>query len=119
MRVKIQSIADRGNLEKERVVIKVSGAVDIGDHLLLRTGTSGGSVNTAVRDAFWFPDELVAAEDLVVVYSKAGIATTRTLSGGRTAHFYYWKKTAPLWSDKRAVPVVLYCPEWETLQPEE
>lgn len=119
MKIKIQSIADKGIYEKERLVMKVIADCDVGDFLLLRAGYREGSVTTGVHNTFWFPDEYVEAGDLVVVYSKSGKQNTKQLNSGKTAHFFYWGKDAALWNTKSKAPVLMHCPEWESADPEE
>ena len=114
MTMKIQSIAEKGNLEKERVVIRVVKPIDAGEYLLLCTGFSNGSVNTGVVATFWFPDKEVNTDDLVVVYTKSGNPSEKQLDGGRKAHFFYWGRSNPLWGPAEKGVVLLHAPVWES-----
>ena len=112
MQVKIGHVADKGDLDRERLVLHAKRNADIGDFLLIRTGVEDGEVTTDVRDSFWFPDRPVKAGDLVVVYSKSGTHREKKIDGGRTAHFFYWGQKAPLWRDEDFAPVLLHAPDW-------
>lgn len=122
MNLKLQSIANKGEPDKERLAIKVINDTDIGDYLLLRTGTTENSPTTAVFNTLWFPHNEVKAGDLIVVYSKAGANRTKELESGKTAYFYYWGSPDALWSeDKEGVKsaVLLNAPEWDSATAEE
>lgn len=109
MKLSIKSFADAGILGTERLVLRALEDVDIGDYLILRTKKSkktGGPLSGG-SDAYWFPDHEVKAGDLVVVYTREGVASKKELSGGRTAHFYYWKKKQAFWGNNGENKAVL------------
>lgn len=118
MRLKIESIADKGNYEKERLVLKVLAPTDIGDYLLLQAGHNDGNVTIDTYHSFWFPYKKVNTGDVVVIYSKVGKENKKQLkTTGKTAYFYYWglKKTA--WSSDIKAPVILHAAEWISADP--
>ncbi|MGO4310037.1 hypothetical protein AB4Z35_09230 [Pseudomonas sp. KB_15] len=120
MNLKLQSIADKGDLTKERLVIKVLKNTDIADYVILRTGCgTNGVPTTKVHNTLWLASKKLAAGDLVVIYSKAGANSEKELSGERTAHFIYWGSTTALWGAKDKVAVLLHAPEWESKTVEE
>lgn len=113
MRLEIRSFADAGNLEKERLILRVSSDTDIGEYAVLRSGTgSSGSPTSGRKMAYWFPDVNVNAGDIVVLYSKKGTRSEKPLTEGRTAHFFYWGSSTPLWVPGRCA-VVLLVSDWE------
>ncbi len=112
MQVQIDYVADRGDLDRERLVLRARRDTDIGDFLLIRTSVEDGSVTTDVSDPLWFPDRGVKAGDLVVVYSKSGRNKRKEIEGGRTAHFFYWDQDAPLWDEGESAAVLLHAPAW-------
>lgn len=113
MNLTLKSIADKGNPQKERVVIRVAQNTDVGSYLLLCTGFIDGKVNTGVTDTFWFPDKEVGAGDLVVLYSKTGKTNEKTLENGTKVHFFYWGTSGSRWSSPESGVVLLNAPEWE------
>jgi hypothetical protein len=119
MKVKIQSIADRGNPDKERIVMRVRVGTDIGRFAVLDAGYSGGSVNTDITDAFWFPDKTVREGDLVVLYTKSGRDNEKSLKSGNTSHFFYWGRTGVKWQRADRVPVLLQVDEWHSYEPKD
>ncbi len=119
MKIQIQFVADKGDLDYERLVFRVLRDVDLGDFMLVRTGFDGDQVTTAVLNTFWFPYKAVTVGDIVVVYSKTGSAKQKQISDDRTAHFFYWCQDSPLWDDDDVAPVLLYAPEWDSKAPQE
>lgn len=119
MKIDIQSVADKGNLAKERLVLKVKADTDTGDYLVIQTGFHDGEVTIDTHYTFWFPYKSVSAGDLVVLYTKSGKENVRTLKGNRKAHFFYWGLSAALWSTSNRAPVLLHAPEWVSKAPDE
>jgi len=112
MNLEISSFADAGNLQKERLVIKALHDVDIGEYAVFCSRTSAHFLpTTGSKQAYWFPDRSVKAGDLVILYTKAGKTSTKALSQGRTAHFFYWGQESALWGSPRTA-VVLEISDW-------
>jgi hypothetical protein len=110
MILEFREIADAGTLAKERVILTVSTAGDVGHYSLYRAkndpDVEDGVLSGRV-EAFWFPDQKVKVGDLVVLYSKDGEESAKRLHGGATTYFYYWGQTRSIWgkADHRAVLV--------------
>lgn len=115
MNVKIRSIADQGIPEKERLVLSVLADTDIGDYLVLRTKAINGQPTSRTKDVYWFPDEVVKGGDLVVLYTKFGIRSTKVLPDGSKAHFFYWGKDGSLWEPGLDMAVLIYADDWTSL----
>lgn len=115
MKTKISSIREAGNLQKERVVIRVESACDIGEYILLQTGFKNGSVNTGVHKTYWFPDKPVRAGDYVVVYTKKGTNSEKPFNEA-TSHFFYMGNPEPIWNIEGRSAVLMHAPEWQSFQ---
>jgi hypothetical protein len=115
MLLRITAIADRGNHEKERIVMRAALDGDVGKYALFRSLINANSEpTTEVTDLFWFPDKAIKANDLVVLYTKPGTTSERLPTSGKTAHFYYWGKPRALWSlGSGYAPVLVQTPEWQ------
>jgi hypothetical protein len=98
MKLEIQNVADKGNLDKERLVLKVRKDTDMGDYVLLQTGYDNGSVNIEIYATYWFPYKEVKTGDLVVIYTKDGVSNEKELTQGYKAHFFYWELEDAIWS---------------------
>lgn len=115
----ISSFADTGDLNRERVVLKATEDIDIGRFILIRSKADAeGDPISGSKDAYWFPDKTVNRGDFVVVYTKSGTSSTKLMSSGSTAHFYYWHKKTPFWGpDEKNVAVLLEAPVWSSKKP--
>ena len=66
----IGSFADPGNLQKERIVLRVRADIDLGEYAVFCSPVSSDGNPTAGHAiACWFPDALVKSGDLVVPYT--------------------------------------------------
>jgi hypothetical protein len=119
MKIDIQSVADKGNFQKERLVLKVKADTNIGDYLVIQTGFHDGEVTIGTYNTFWFPYKSVSAGDLVVLYTKSGKENVKELNGSRKAHFFYWGLSSALWRGVDRAPVLLHAPEWISKSPDE
>src|SRR5579884_826362 len=118
MNLEISSFADAGNFEKERLVIKIVNDTDIGEYAVFQSRLSSQRNPTwGTKRAYWFPDGAVKSGDLVVLYTKRGKNSTKSLASGRTAHFYYWGQENALWGSPDTAAVVLEISDWISESP--
>lgn len=113
MNLKIRSILERGDRQKERVTLRCTSDTDIGQYVLMQTSSSGGVVNTDVRQTMWLPDKLIQKGDLVVIYTRSGTQSEKVLTTGKKAHFLYWGIDSAIWSEDHAGVVLLHAPDWQ------
>lgn len=113
MTLAFRSIIDRGNLAKERITFRATEKLDVGDYALLQCSLIDGTLTTSVKRAYWFQYEEVERDDLVVIYTKSGENSVKTLSSGSNTHFFYWGLRAPIWVDDDLAAVLLRAPQWE------
>jgi hypothetical protein len=113
MNVQFSSFADSGVLSKERLILKALTNLDIGDYAVFRSRVSDGGPTAGWKGAYWFPDVSVSANDLIVLYTKEGVQSTKVLKSGRTAHFFYWGRSEAMWGDQKHGAVVLRISDWQ------
>ena len=113
MIVELRSIADKGNISKERLTLRVGADLDIGDFVVLQTGCADGDVTTDVYHAFWFPYQPVAKGDIVILYTRKGTASSKPLKVSGQAHFFYWNLDQTIWGGGDKAAVLLHAPAWE------
>ena len=116
MRLKVTSVADRGNHDKERIVMRVTSDTDVGGYAIFRSvGNEEGGPTTKVADVFGFPDGKVKTGDVVVLYTKRGATSNRPhKSGEGTVRFYYWGKPDALWTPGKHAPVPVFTSDWQS-----
>jgi len=120
MKLVINSFAGDGIFGKERLILKATEDLDLGDYVVFCSETfPDGGVVSGRQSAYWFPDEQIKQNDLVVLYTKKGISSKKTLSNERTAHFFYWGEKENRWSAEGYGVVVLRVGDWVAEAPEE
>ena len=117
MRIKINKIADAGVLNNERIVMKALSDADVGKYAVFESRYRDDSITTGVEDVFWFPDKEVSKGDYVVLYTKRGNQSEKTLRSGNKSHFFYWGSTSAKWGNTQTVPALLEIADWETHVP--
>ena len=114
MNLEIQSFTAPGDLINERLVLKASASLDVGDYAIFQSTKSGdGKATAGNKIAYWFPDSDIKSGDLVVLYTKSGTRGAKQLESGKTAHFFYWGLQTPIWKDENVGAVVLLVDEWK------
>src|SRR6185437_7216541 len=113
MNIEIRSLIEKGDLERERLTLRVLKDADVGDFLVMRSGHNGEDVTTDIHNAFWFPYAKVESGDLVVLYTKSGSIKSRPLTTGKTAHFFYWGLVDPIWATSHVSAILLFAPDWQ------
>lgn len=119
MKLIISRFTETGNLSKERLVLIATEDVDIGDYVVMRSKRGeSGNPKSGAKSAYWFPDVTVKAGDLVVVYTKKGASSKKTLDNGKVVHFYYWHLSNAIWGEEHAnTAVLLNVMEWKHKSP--
>ena len=116
MKLKITAIRDTGDLNKERIVMKVESSTDIGHYVLLCVDTVDGQPTTGVRNTYWFPNKNINTGDYVVVYSKEGFNSEHEFKTVRS-HFFYLGSKKTIWDEDNVGATVLHAPDWESFLP--
>lgn len=117
MKLKITNIRDQGNLDKERVVMKVESGGNVGEFLLVQSEYHNNSVTNGVYDTYWFPDKDVNVGDFVVLYTKSGTNSEKPFKEVKS-HFFYWGRKQPMWNTENRAAVLMHAPTWESFKPE-
>jgi hypothetical protein len=108
MKLEIQKIEDKGNHEKERIVLKALIDEQIGNYLVLSTQSKGdNNVSTLPDFTFWLPDISVKANDLVVIYTKKGIQSSKPFKDN-VSHFIYWGLDSAIWNSPNSKLILLH-----------
>ena len=98
MKIKLLSVKANGDINHERVIIRVLADDDIGHYILLDTTYNDNSVSNKVQHPFWIPDTVVGQGDLVVIYTKNGVDKTIKNTGGSKTHFLYRGLEKSIWN---------------------
>lgn len=119
MNLQLRSIIAPGIIANERLSMRATTELDLGDYLVAQSGYVGDSPALELFHTCWFPFHRVSKGDLVVIYTKTGETRSRKLDGGNTAHFYYLDLTAPIWNKPNRGALILLAPEWSSKSTED
>jgi hypothetical protein len=117
MELEIHSVADKGNLENERLWLQVTA--DIADLMYFAasdtTYTDAGNVSNELRHIYWFPPGWQATKgDWICLYSKNGTNSKSTNDKNTTTHTLYWNLGRTLWNTGKDQAIVFKLSTWMT-----
>jgi hypothetical protein len=114
MNLIIRRTRDKGDIEKERVILYSESVIDIGKYILFDSTYMGENrISNKLRKALWLPDIEINAGDLVVVYTKHGLQKSKTNEDGSQTHFVYWGLDNPIWNREKACPCLARISTWD------
>lgn len=100
MQLKILSVHNHGDFEKEHVLLEATADCDVGKYQLCDTTYSAkGNISNKLRHTFWIPDKLIKKGDLVSVWTKTGKDQEAKTDAGRTVHRFFWNLSTAVWND--------------------
>lgn len=113
MSLRISSLSNAGEMPRERLILRAHSDVDVGKYAVFCgwLGDDGSPLSGDLHAAYWFEDFSVKSGDLVVLYTKAGSRSEKANESGRTSHFLYWGRSAPLWTVDK-LPVLTFAWPW-------
>lgn len=120
MKFKVDVLREPGNLEKERVVIKILEDGNVGN-LMVATSTlqAEDRVSSKIKNPYWIPDQDVNKGDLVVIYTKDGKKSSRKNDSGSSSYFFYIGAGEALYTEINKTAVVFNISSWSSGRREE
>lgn len=113
MDLAIRTVKDKGDLDKERIVIEVKANVDIGTYIIFDTTyNDDDSISSKLRHTYWLPDKELSAGDLVVVYTRKGTARLRTNQDNTKTLFLYWGLDETVWNKDKDCALIIKIASW-------
>lgn len=114
MKLEIISLHNRGDVEKEYVLMEAKSDCDVGRYVLSdSTYTAAGKVSNKLRHIYWFPDKEVNKGDLVSLRTGTGKNTTLTNASGTTIHRFFWGLKTAVWNDDGDCAVLIEAKTWQ------
>ena len=113
MKLKIKYVKDHGDKKKERIVLKASDAINVGNYMIADTTYMDKEiVSNHLRHTFWIPDKNVNKGDLIVIYTKDGEDSTSKNESGNSTHFFYWGLDLTIWNIEKDAATLFYIGNW-------
>jgi len=112
MKMKITSIAEKGDIQNERVGLIATADCNTKFYLLFKTYFNKAGFFNSSLHTYWFPPTDVKANDKIVVYTRSGNYSVKQ-EQGITIHFFYWGKSEPLYTDVEDGVVLAEIDSWQ------
>lgn len=117
--LRIVSILDRGEPNKETIAIQVNEAVNMGQFgvMLGQRGTDGTAV-PYFDQLLWFGDGVVKSGDWLFVFTGSGTAKRgKALNGVNDVFSIFWGKPTTVFADPLVVPILFRVDAVDVLMP--
>lgn len=118
MNFELLNIYNRGDLQNERLHLRVKADVDLTYCLVFDSIYIGPTeIGNGQRTGFWFPPKIVKAGNNVVLYTRAGNASEELRPNGEYFHFIFRGLTIPKYGHPHSCAVVIEMLTWDTTKP--
>lgn len=99
-KLKIHSVADKGDLSKECVWLQVlEDIADLGNYMLCDTTyIDANQVSNELRHLYWFPSKAVKKGDWVRLMTGSGTNAATDNNLKSKTHTFYWKLGRTVWN---------------------
>lgn len=99
MDILIIKVKDAGNIESERIILKVERDCNINWYLLFdNTFDEKGNLTNLWRHLYIFPNLEVKSGDFIWLYTKSGTNSYRSNDSNTTTYLLYWGLQNTIWN---------------------
>ena len=118
MKLRIQSICDKGSYQDEHVVLQVIEDCDLGSYLLaVTTHTGPVAVSPSLRHVYWFPETPIRRGDVIHLYSRAANQEDAERSRLDAVHRFFWGLEVAIWDSPDMCAVLGEIATWAPFLP--
>jgi hypothetical protein len=115
MKLKVHSVENKGDLDKEVVWLEVIEPCDLSYYIIAdNTYTAEGKISNELRHVYWFPSRNVAKGDYIALRTTNGSNTTTTNDRKTTTYIYYWNLGHSVWNKDGDCAVLFKLTTWNT-----
>jgi hypothetical protein len=115
MKLKILSIHEQGNAEKEYVLLEAVEDCNLGFYGLADTTyRADGEISNKLRHFFWFPDATLNKGERVVLRTGTGKNNRYTTDSGTKVHRFFWGLESAVWNNDGDAAVLFQMANWKT-----
>lgn len=108
--------ANFGDIDKERVVIRVLQKLSLSDFILVNANQIDDKIYDLNRKLYWFPSKIVDAGTIVRIYSKAGRDKThfgKFKEEQTTFHDFFWGASQSIWQGDSNTAILVRVQDWQ------
>ena len=116
MKLELIKIVDNGTHDSEKVLISVNQDANLKFYLVRDTTySSKGKLSNEWVHTYKFLDQNVKKGDKVILFTKAGIKSSRDIGNGNTEYTYYWGLNSCVWNNDGDVAVLYEIEAWKSI----
>ena len=118
MKIKIHSIVNKGNLDKELIWLQVLEDVsDLSYYMVCdSTYTKDDHLSNEHRHAYWFPPRALKKGDWIALRTKDGTNGKESNNQNTTTHNFYWRLGRTIWNKDGDCAVLFQLTTWEAMR---
>lgn len=106
------TITDKGKPE-ERLHFKATTAIDLSYYAVFDSYyVTETGVSAYQHSCYWFGPKKVAAGENIVLYTRAGTASTETRPDGSIFHFLFRGLSGPIYANANSAPILFELNTW-------
>lgn len=115
MKLKILSIHEQGNANKEYVLLEVVEDCNLDYYGLADTTyTSNDKISNKLRHFYWFPATNVKKGEWAVLQTGTGKNDQYTAASGKKVHRFFWGLGSAVWNNDGDAAVLFEMRTWKT-----
>lgn len=115
MGIIIEDFQDKGIIDKECIVLRITDSDDIGLYIIIATSIKEKeSVSSRIKQTYWFPQRIVSPGDIVVLYTKSGIDRFFQNANGSYSYLFHWGIQDAMWTEENDCAVLFSVRAWYT-----
>lgn len=117
MKLKIISVHNHGDFDKEYVLLQATQDCDLSSYILADTTyLSSGKISNKLRHMHWFVPQKVNKDDFVTLWTKTGKNEVTKSTTGTPLHRNFWNLSTPVWNDDGDGAVLFELGTWKALK---
>lgn len=117
MSFQILKVKDRGDLDKERVILKANKDCEISWYILFdNTYNDDGTISNLWRHMYIFPQITIKQGDFVWLYTRRGQNINRGNNSGTSTYLLYWGLDETIWNHDEDVAYLVKYIDSQTLK---
>ena len=114
MKLKVDSINNRGKLSEEHVSLRVLQNCNLSRYMIMDTTFGeGGGISNEHRHIKWLPPYDVTAGMMVALWTGTGEDRVE-MQGNTKWQYVFWNSGTHIWNDDGEAAVLLGLSSWET-----
>ena len=113
MDLKIISIHEQGNAEKEYVWLEAVNDCNLNDYILADTTYTGkNKISNKLRHFYWWTSCKVEKGERIVLMTGKGKSDTYTAKSGHRVHRFFWGLGSAVWNNTGDAAVLFNIAQW-------